>query len=167
MVTTSKTDVYITPEQNEHRNLIKPVQCTGAELHTSVFSSAGQSEENKISRQGCGLSVIRLYCPSVLTAGSRSNKHSAMSAHHPACLSCLPSISISVSLACCSACLPLMYQSMTIIQFWLQSEHKSKPIRFNSRDYEQRENKAPLCFLIIVLCDKHYTFFFSFFPCYF
>lgn len=97
IATDSKTDVYnngnVTPErekkQKKPMSLIKLEQCAGAEHHTSVFSPAEQSEGNEISRLGCGLSVIRFHRPSLSTAGSRSYKHAAMSAHHPACLSLL------------------------------------------------------------------------------
>lgn len=50
------------------------------------FYPAEQSEGNKISRLGCGLSVIKFHRLPLSTAGSRSYKHAAMSAHHPVCL---------------------------------------------------------------------------------
>lgn len=89
MSTTMATSHLSGKKQKKRMSLIKLEQCAGAEHHTSVFSPAEQSEGNEISRLGCGLSVIRFHRPSLSTAGSRSYKHAAMSAHHPACLSLL------------------------------------------------------------------------------
>lgn len=48
-------------EKEKEGSLIKPIRCTAAEHHTSVFYPTEQSEGNEISRLGCGLSVIRFH----------------------------------------------------------------------------------------------------------